>query len=89
VEKLRHKHSRTSCLSAQCVLTNLAVEMADVTGIVKGFLLNAPPGEFLEVVSGTWRSWAVLETDARPDSGVVLGLALTSGKFDDRLKYVE
>jgi capping protein alpha len=25
--------------------------MADVTGIVKGFLLNAPPGEFLEVVS--------------------------------------
>lgn len=63
--------------------------MADLTGIVKGFLLNAPPGEFLEVVSGTCRWWAVLETDARPDSGVVLGLVHVSWKVNDGLKCIE
>lgn len=36
----------------QCLPYTLVVIMADLSGIVKGFLLNAPPGEFLEVVSG-------------------------------------
>jgi hypothetical protein len=44
--------------------------MADVSEIVKGFLLNAPPGEFLEVVSGMLGRSVANASDAMAISGL-------------------